>query len=68
MGVFTSIKALCHTGLAAWHLYFPKLMVEVRGIEPLSEGEPTEASPSAVCTLGLTPLPPTDRLRRCQPH
>jgi len=34
MGVFTSIKALCHAGLAAWHLYLPKKMVEAGGIEP----------------------------------
>jgi len=51
MGVFTSIKALCHAGLAAWHLYLPKKMVEARGIEPLSETVSTKASPGAVAVL-----------------
>jgi len=30
-------KGRCHAALTAWHLYSPKLMVEARGIEPLSE-------------------------------
>ena len=29
-------KGGCHAALTAWHLYSPKLMVEMRGIEPLT--------------------------------
>jgi len=55
MGVFTSIKALCHAGLAAWHLYLPKKMVEARGIEPLSEGAPARTSTSVDPVLDFAP-------------
>jgi len=37
-------------------------MVEVRGIEPLSERTTTEASPSAAYTLDLTLRTPTGRI------
>jgi len=37
-------------------------LVEARGIEPLSEREPTKTSPSAVYALNFAPLPVTDHL------
>jgi len=64
MGVFTSIKALCHAGLAAWHLYLPKKMVEAGGVEPPSESTPTVASTRIVSVLILAlSLPETGCLR-----
>ena len=41
-------------------------MVELRGVEPLSERRPTKASPSAVCNLDLAPAAATNSLRLCQ--
>lgn len=38
-------------------------MVELRGVEPLSERRPTEASPSAVCDLSLALAAATNSLR-----
>ena len=38
-------------------------LVEARGVEPLSKGIATQASPSAVYALAFAPLTPTDRLR-----
>jgi len=40
-------KGGCHAALTAWHLYSPKLMVEARGVEPLSETISTRTSPGA---------------------
>ena len=39
-------------------------MVEPRGVEPLSEGQTTRASPSAVCVLTF---PPVDSRRQDSP-
>ena len=40
-------------------------MVEARGIEPLSEREPTKTSPSAVYDLNFASSPTTDHLLSC---
>lgn len=29
-------KGRCHAALTVWHLYTPKILVETRGIEPLT--------------------------------
>lgn len=41
-------------------------MVELRGVEPLSERRPAKASPSAVCTLVLARAAAANGLRLCQ--
>ena len=40
------------------------LVVEARGVEPLSRSIAIQVSPSAVVNLGFALLPPNDRLRQ----
>lgn len=48
--------------------FFRQKLVEVRGIEPLSEGPTTEASTSVACALNLAFRTPTSRISSSQSH